>query len=62
MEIFGAEPDRVALNLLVHGRLNDPFSVLGPHQTAQGRAIRAYFLARMESRFAAPKMAGCSGS
>lgn len=43
MEIFGAEPDRVALDLLVHGRLNDPFSVLGPHQTAQGRAIRAYF-------------------
>ncbi len=43
MEIFGAEPDRAALDLLVHGRLNDPFSVLGPHQTAQGRAIRAYF-------------------
>ena len=43
MEIFGAEPDRVALDLLVHGRLNDPFSVLGPHRTAQGRAVRAYF-------------------
>lgn len=43
IEVFGAEPDRVALDLLVHGRLNDPFSVLGPHQTAQGRAIRAYF-------------------
>ena len=43
MEVFGAEPDRVALDLLVHGRLNDPFSVLGPHQTAQGRAIRAYY-------------------
>jgi 1,4-alpha-glucan branching enzyme len=43
MEVFGTEPDRVALDLLVHGRLNDPFAVLGPHQTAEGRAIRAYF-------------------
>jgi 1,4-alpha-glucan branching enzyme len=43
MESVGAEPERHVLDALVRGRLNDPFAVLGPHQTAQGRAVRAFF-------------------
>jgi 1,4-alpha-glucan branching enzyme len=42
MDQPGAEPDRQTLEALVLGRLNDPFGVLGPHQTAQGRAVRAF--------------------
>ena len=43
MEMGGAEPDRHTLDALVVGRLTDPFAVLGPHQTAQGHAVRAFF-------------------
>ena len=43
MDNSGAEPDRHSLDALVHGRLNNPFAILGPHQTAHGRAVRAYF-------------------
>jgi len=31
------------LEALVKGRLSDPFAVLGPHDTRQGRLVRAYF-------------------
>jgi 1,4-alpha-glucan branching enzyme len=43
MDNTGTEPDRHSLDALVHGRLGNPFAVLGPHQTAHGRAVRAYF-------------------
>ncbi len=43
MENAGAEPDRHTLDAIVRGRLSNPFAVLGPHQTAHGRAVRAYF-------------------
>ncbi len=42
MDQLGAEPDRQTLEALVCGRLSDPFGVLGPHQTAQGRAVRSF--------------------
>jgi 1,4-alpha-glucan branching enzyme len=43
MDHIGAEPNRHMLEALVHGRLNNPFAILGPHQVAHGRAVRAYY-------------------
>ncbi len=43
MDNAGAEPERHTLDALVHGRLSNPFAVLGPHETARGRAVRGYF-------------------
>ncbi len=43
MDNAGAEPERHTLEALVHGRLSNPFAVLGPHETARGRAVRGYF-------------------
>jgi 1,4-alpha-glucan branching enzyme len=34
--------ERSAIAALVAGTLTDPFSILGPHQTARGRVIRAF--------------------
>ena len=42
MDDTGAEPDRHTLDALIHGRLSNPFAVLGPHEPACGRAVRGY--------------------
>ena len=43
MDNIGAQPDRHSLEALVQGRMNNPFAILGPHQTAHGRAVRAFY-------------------
>ena len=35
-------PDPGALEALLHGRLGDPFSVLGPHRGKKGTVIRTF--------------------
>jgi len=43
MDQFHPDTERATeLQALVDGRLNDPFGVLGPHQTARGRVVRAF--------------------
>src|SRR5436305_4476335 len=36
------EVDPAAVDALLHGRLADPFAFLGPHDTDQGRIVRAF--------------------
>src|SRR5438105_10055858 len=43
MDNIGAQPDRHSLEALLQGRMNNPFAILGPHQTAHGRAVRAFY-------------------
>ncbi|MGH7043978.1 MAG: 1,4-alpha-glucan branching enzyme, partial [Acetobacteraceae bacterium] len=38
-----ARLDPAAMEAVVQGRHADPFAVLGPHQTAAGRVVRAFF-------------------
>ena len=36
------ELDSTAVEALLHGRLSDPFAILGPHQTVHGSVVRAF--------------------
>ena len=46
IEVPGLSPDIAAR--LADGRLNDPFAVLGPHETGSGRIIRAFLPGALE--------------